>query len=121
MHYLGNGTGPRYLDPDHADDVAERTLIQYRRAAQSFIRFLDEENNQPDTVEEWDDLLVEYSLARKPTLSQLRLTFASIDFQSSGMRSIPSSSKVQSGSCILTSLLKASSASTAADDIASEA
>jgi len=72
--------GPRWVDPARLGDVKPATLVVYRQAATAFLQFLDEENYEPGCAEEFDDLLVEWSISRCPKLSQLRLAVAATEF-----------------------------------------
>ena len=52
--------GPRFLEPHVAKRIAPTTLYRYQAAALAFTAWAGREGYAPSTVEEWDDLLVEY-------------------------------------------------------------
>ena len=72
--------GPHWLDDTRLRDVKPATLSSYRAGADAFLRFLDEENLEPGCAEEFDDLLVEWSMARRPRLGTLRSAVAAVEF-----------------------------------------
>ena len=54
--------GPRWLDKVRAGTIAASTLVIYRQAVLRFVNWLDEKQWVPEFAEEYDDLLVEWSL-----------------------------------------------------------
>ena len=72
--------GPRYLDVHHAASVRPATLTAYQRAVQHFLDYLDENGWDPRTPEEFDDLLVEWTFDKEPSLSRIRFAYAAIEF-----------------------------------------
>ena len=59
--------GPRWVDYARLGDVKETTLEPYRGAATRFLDHMDEEGMAPGCVEEFDDLIVEWSFVFAPT------------------------------------------------------
>jgi len=72
--------GPRALEPGRADDISARTLLAYQRASRDFIEYCDTEHYAPHCAEEWDDLIVEWSVAKNARGSQMRELMAAIEF-----------------------------------------
>ena len=71
--------GPRYLDEAGASSVSAKTLAAYRRGTSSVVAFLDENGWAPSTVEEWDDLLVEFSQSGV-SIARYREAYAGMEF-----------------------------------------
>ena len=47
------------MDDDHAAKVTGKTIERYRAVARTFSDWLEENTLRPETVDKWDDLLVE--------------------------------------------------------------
>ena len=73
-------------------DVKETTLEYYRAAAAMFIQYLDEEQMAPTCAEEYDDLFVEWTHARRPNVGQVRYALAAIEFVYPRLRGKPQES-----------------------------
>jgi len=73
-------SGPRWLDDARAASVSERTLRSYQRSAAEFVAYLEEHSWFPEEVEEWDDLLVEFSHEAHVKHSRVREVYASLEF-----------------------------------------
>ena len=69
-------SGPRFVLRIRLASLKDRSIVQYRRAASKFIDFLSREQLVPESLEEWDDLIVEYYFQERLTPSALRLTIA---------------------------------------------
>ena len=76
----GPQTGPLRMDDDYAGKVTEKTIERYRQAARVFSDWLEENRLHPETVGEWDDLLVEWKNSTRPSRSKFNTTVASIEF-----------------------------------------
>ena len=72
--------GPRWLGAARLGDVKETTLKYYRASAAMCIQYLDEEQMTPTCAEEYDDLFVEWTHARRPNVGQVRYALAAIEF-----------------------------------------
>ena len=70
--------GPRYADPDRVRLLKPSSQEQYRRGAEQFVAYLDEEDLHPDSVESWDDILVEWSYTGI-RLTTFRLAVAAVE------------------------------------------
>ena len=73
-------SGPRFVLPARLETLKESSIVQYRRAADKFIAYLDREQYVPHNDEEWDDLLVKFYYQERLSPSSLRLVLASIEF-----------------------------------------
>ena len=72
--------GPRTLDPGREGDLSVRSLRAYQRASADFVEFCELEHSAPHQAEEWDDLIIEWSVARNVRASQLRGLLAAVEF-----------------------------------------
>ena len=72
--------GPRWVDSERLGDVRGPTLVAYRRAGAEFLAYLDASGFSPHCAEEFDDLLVEWSVMEKPRASSLRYAVAAVEF-----------------------------------------
>ena len=64
------------MDDDHAAKVTGKTIERYRAAARSFSDWLEENGLSPGTVDEWDDLLVEWKNDAREQVSKAAFTNA---------------------------------------------
>ena len=72
--------GPRRLDEHQVQQVQPATLERYRRAARSFLAWLDMHGLVASSAEEWDDLLVEFKVDTCPTRSAFLQLVAAIEW-----------------------------------------
>ena len=52
--------GSTFLDKHQLAKVGATTVILYRKAAMGFVSFCEEVGRYPNTVDDWDDMLVEF-------------------------------------------------------------
>jgi len=66
------------VDPERLCEFKPSSLVQYRRASQAFLDFMDSEGFTPDGAEAWDDLLVEWSYQKKVSTAQFSCAIAAV-------------------------------------------
>jgi len=71
--------GPRYIDNERLGDIKPNSVLQYRRSASQLLSYFDTEGYSPNTQDEWDDLLVEWSFSGV-SLSTYRTGLAAVEF-----------------------------------------
>ena len=72
--------GPRRLDTHQRQRVKPSTILRYRRAAASFVDFLDTNHYQPQDAEEFDDVMVEYKNRSLCSKADFEATVSSVEF-----------------------------------------
>ena len=87
--------GPRRLDPDQEQKVMPNTQDEYRRAAHTFVAWLDSEGFEPDQPQEWDDLAVEFKNEKQLSPAMFAASIASIGY----FPTVQTSSSLESCSC----------------------
>ncbi len=71
---------PRRLDPDHALLVKPRTLLEYQKSLDQFVKWLIDNEHCPSSGQELDALVVQYKNDRKLSKFNLNYTIASLEF-----------------------------------------
>lgn len=71
---------PLFIDPAVRAKVTAGTLASYRKAALTFVAWLEENHLIPSCAVEWDDLLVEWKFHTSPTKSAFTTTLAAVEF-----------------------------------------
>ena len=72
--------GPMRLDEEQAAKIQPSSIERYRIAGKPFVAWMISERPDPETSEEWDDLLVEWKNARNPSKTQFEQAVASVEF-----------------------------------------
>ena len=72
--------GPMRLDAEQAAKIQPGSIERYRIAGKPFVAWMISERLDPETSEEWDDLLVEWKSARHPSKTQFEQAVASVEF-----------------------------------------
>ena len=75
-----SASGPRRLDAHQLGKVKPATLAKYRCAGAKFLEWLERYGFEPESVEEFDDLLVDYKNSEKVTRAHFEQVVAAVEF-----------------------------------------
>jgi len=53
-------TGPRFIEPHQTSKISEKSMVRYREALLTFTTWARGLYYDPETAEEYDDLLAEF-------------------------------------------------------------
>ena len=73
-------SGPIRLDPHHLAKISPASIRRYRQAGVAFCDWIVRHRLTASTVEEIDDLLVEFKNGEKVTVGQFSMLVASLEF-----------------------------------------
>ena len=72
--------GPRRLDDHQAGKITDASLQRYRKATLPLAVWLRDQGLEPIGAEQWDDAVVEWKQATKPTKSEFEGVVAGLEF-----------------------------------------
>ena len=73
-------SGPLCLDADQLSKVRPQTVVRYRKALVPFVTWLQNKGISPQGAQQWDDFLVEWKGATKPSKAGFETTVSAFEF-----------------------------------------